>query len=468
MSAILNKKIIKNYNSNLPYNEILKLSPISLVHFNELKPIAHTIIEYFGCNISKSSDDKLFLQTTSGKNQKISLNLQIAFGFKLSKMSGNRITDKLKKLLDINYLVKKLIELQMIYKEVYFLSKSNYSYVTDVALTNYQKKINFYNQSINSALLLSSSGTLTVFKKHYFSKQSQNSEHCHTTKEVKQLAAKTNKSWLSATITCPSNFHITPQSNSKSWDGKSTPLDANEFQNIIWENTLRKLAKININPFGHWTKEANKSGALHRHVLIYASVEELNITKKWLTHYTKMAYKKLNHKFTKRAIHFDDDSCDNHVKLNKVVNYLNKTLRNKNKTLLKSSEKVEAHAHLYKYRRFGFFGLQKSLSNWRLLKQFVRTDIKTKMPTSLKKLLIFAKNNEFHKFLLSPLKNLITKVVHECNFAKNKVVGFGFHGQEFIFKQRYFDFYEQLLNNLSLRVFFDIKNINFSSLSTSY
>jgi hypothetical protein len=468
MSAILNKTTIKNYDSNLSFDAMIKHSPLDLVHFNDLMSLTNTIIEYFSNNISKSPDNKLLLQTTSGNKHKVSLNLTVAFGLKLSKISGNRVTDKFKKLLNNNYLFKKLKELKQIYKEVYFLSKSNYSYVTDIALSNYKKKTEFYNRAINKSTLLSNSGVITPFKMHYYSKKAQHTEYCHTSEEVKELAIKTNKYWLSATITCPSNFHINPKNKRKSWDNASTPLDANDFQNEIWENTLRKLAKIDVNPFGQWTKEANKSGALHRHLLVYACENELNITKKWLIHYTKKSYKKFIKNFTKWAIHFDSDSCDNSVKLNKTVNYLNKTLKNNNKkSSVDESEKIEAHAQLYKYRRYGFFGLQKSLSHWRLLKQFVHLKNVVKAPKKLQELLVYANNNEFHKFLLSPFKNLITKVVEQCSYARDKVVGFAYKGKEFIFKQRYFDFYEQILNNFSLRILFDIKKINVSSLSTS-
>lgn len=468
MSAILNKTTIKNYDSNLSYEAMLAHSKLDLVHFNDLMQLTNTIINYLSHNISKSSDDKLMLLTTSGKMQKISHNLPIAFGLKLSKMSGNKITDKLKKLLNKNELFKKLNELKEIYKEAYFLSKSNFSYITDIALANYKKKNKFYKNGINNGVLLSNTGSLTSFKKHYYSKNAQHSEFCHTSEEVKELAIKTNKYWLSVTITCPSIFHINPKNKSKSWDNSSTALDANDFQNEIWENTLRKLAKIDVSPFGQWIKEANKSGALHRHLLVYATEKELNITKKWLVHYTQKSYKKLNQNLTQRAIHFDGGTCHNSEKLNKTVNYINKTLKNNNKKISSNeSEKIEAHAQLYRYRRYGFFGLQKNLSNWRLLKQLVQLKRVIKVPKRLQELLAYASNNELHKFLLSPSKNLITKVVNQCSYARDKVVGFSYKGKEFIFKQRYFDFYEQLINNLSLRILFDIKKINIASLTTS-
>jgi hypothetical protein len=456
MSGILNKT--KYYDSYLSYEAISKLSQIELVHFNDLMPISETIIQYFNENISKSADDELLLLSPTGDNLKITHSLPVAFGLQLTKISGRKITEKLKTLLNKNHLCKKLNALRDVYKEVYFFVRSNSEYVTDITLSNFQKRNEFYNNAFKNNLLLSSSGSLSSLKNHVHSKKAQHLEFENTIKELEILSRKTGKHWLSATITCPSNFHINPINKARSWDKKSTPLDANDFQNTIWENTLRKLSKLNIAPFGFWVKEANKSGAIHRHLLIYATEEELDTTKRWLTHYTKSAFKKLKAYFTKKSIHIEISSCTNSNELSKKTNYLFKTFNSKSKQVTpKEAEKIAAHAHKYNYRRFGFIGLQNILGNWRLLKQFVDSKIKFRIPKQLKTLLNFAKKNEFHKFLSNPLKNYITKVVDSKSYQRDKVVGLSFGGKEFIFKQRYLDLYEQLINYLSLKLFCMIK-----------
>jgi hypothetical protein len=457
MSGVLNKT--KYYDSYLSYVAISKLSPIELVHFNNLMPICETIIHYFNENISKTADDELFLLSPTGDNLKVTLNLPVAFGLQLTKFSGRKITEKLKTLVNKSYLYKKLNELRETYKEVYFFARSNSVYVTDITLSKFQKENAFYNNGINNNILLSSSGSLSSLKKHYHSKKAQHLEFKNTIKELEILSRKTGRYWLSATITCPSIFHINPINKARSWDQQSTPLDANDFQNTIWENTLRKLSKLNIAPFGFWVKEANKSGAIHRHLLIYATEEELNKTKKWLAHYTKSAFEKLKTNFTKNSIDIKISSSTNNAELSKETNYLFKTFNSKSKLVTpKEAEKIAAHANKYNYRRFGFIGLQNSLGNWRLLKQFVNSKVNIRTPKQLKTLLNFARNNEFHKFLSTPLKNYISKVVDSKSYQRDKVVGFSFGGKDFIFKQRYLDLYEQLISYLSLKLFFMIKN----------
>jgi hypothetical protein len=139
------------------------------------------------------------------------------------------------------------------------------------------------------------------------------------------------------------------------YDNKTHVTDPIGF---IWENTLRKLSKLNIAPFGFWVKEPNKSGAIHRHLLIYATGEELNTTKKWLIHYTKSAFNNLKKLFTNKAIHIESNSCVNNNELSNKTNYLYKTFNYKSKsTSAKDAEKIAAHAHKYNYRRFGFIGL---------------------------------------------------------------------------------------------------------------
>ncbi|MBA6251001.1 replication endonuclease [Colwellia sp. MB3u-55] len=457
MSRILNKT--KYYDSYLSYEAISKLSPIELVHFNDLMPISETIIQYFNENISKSEDDELLLLSPTDDNLKITLNLPVAFGLQLSRISGRKITAKLKTLLNKNHLCKKLNALRDVYKEVYFFVRSNSEYVTDITLSKFQIKNKLYDNAIKNNVLLSSSGSLSSLKNHVHSKKAQHLEFKNTIKELEILSRKTGKHWLSATITCPSIFHINPINKANSWDKKSTPLDANDFQNTVWENTLRKLSKLNIAPYGFWVKEANKSGAIHRHLLIYASEEELEITNKWLTHYTKSAFKKLKASFNKNSIKIKNSSSTNSTELSKETNYLFKTFNSKStKITSKEAEKIAAHANKYNYRRFGFIGLQNSLGNWRLLKQFVNSKVNIRTPKHLKTLLNFARKNEFHKFLSTPLKDNLSKIINKNSYQKDKVVGFSFGSKEFIFKQRYSDLYEQLINYLSLNLFCMIKN----------
>ena len=307
-------------------------------------------------------------------------------------------------------------------------------------------------------------------------------------KQIEQLAMDTNKGWLSTTITCPPIFHIKPRNKSNSWDGIVTPKDANKFQNTIWENTSRKLGKQGVYPFGFWVKEVNRSSAIHRHVLMYCDLEEIVEIKKWLNHYTKTAYNDLNSKFVEdKSIYFNWGYCTDlsehgTEKVSNITNYLNKinlyylkpkkhfSSLNKQRIDLDIVNKHNAHAEKYKYRRFGFFGLQKCLTLWKHLKYFAKSNTCKNISSPLKSLVDLAKNNELAKFIRSPLRNKLS-LIYSSNDTydvenKNvygdkikKIFGIKFNGKYYYTKERHFSLFKLLIIYVQLFILLSIRNI---------
>lgn len=483
--------IQKIYDSTLRYEDILKLAPMDIIRCQDLIAVSKSISRYFRENIQPSECGlKLVLSLPNFEKTILKLNCHIAFGIQLKHFSGGTITSKVKRILDSKAVLTKLKETFNIYNEVYFFSKSNVSYITDFAVKKFEEKKLMRKKYLKNSIYISDTGQFYSAESLATNQKVKAQKFHGTCKQLEELAIRTNKYWLSATITCPSIFHINPVSKNYCWDGILTPKHANEFQNKIWDDTLRQLAKKDISPIGHWVKEVNKSSAIHRHVLLYGTLSELDEIKTWLSHYTKSAYKSFSSKFIEdKSIRFDTGHCSelHETGTNKnsvITNYLNKTILfclnsekryssiNKQKLNAEIIAKADAHAEKFKYRRFGFIGLKQRLSLWKQLQFFAKKVGGTNeliIPSPLKNILEFAKNNQFSKFLCSPFINeisLIYKSKDECFFDSKtkygekikKVFGFRFREKDYFTKTRYLSVLDQILTLFRLNIFFTITN----------
>jgi len=482
---IINKK----YNNTLTYEDVLKSSPMDIINCTDLLSLSRTISSYFETNLEKTKCGlKLVLKLPDNEKTVLTLNYHIAFGIKLKHFSGSSKCSKIKRVIDSKAVYKKLKDTFDIYKEVYFFSKSNNSYVTDFALKKFEQKVLQTEAFLENSVFISNTGQLTSIKSHTTSEKDKASEFHGTCKQLEELATKTNKHWLSATITCPPIFHINPVGRTRCWNGVLTPKHANEFQNKIWENTLRQLTKKQIFPFGHWVKEVNKSSAIHRHALLYCSSSEVPEIKKWLSHYTESAYKKLNSNFVEnRAIRYDmGHSCEidewGIKRTTGISSYLNKIILfclnldnhyssiNKEKIDAKTVSKTNAHAARYKYRRYGVIGMKKSLTLWRQLKYFAKNTEVLCINSPLGKLTDMAKNNRLSEFMRSSYRKDLSLIYSpkgedwgndKTKYGENikKIFGFSFKRINYYTKERHLSLYEQLINLLKINTFFMINSL---------
>jgi hypothetical protein len=480
--------INKIYNDTLTYENILKLSPMNIIDCCDLLSVSNTISSYFKNNLEKlECEIKLALKLPNNELKIVKLSHHIGFGIQLKHFSGGSINSKIKRVIDSKAIHKKLKDTFDMYKEVYFFSKSNNSYVTDFALKKFEKKILQTECFLKNSVYISKTGQFFPLESLSTSQKFKAKEFHGTCKQLEELATETDKHWLSATITCPPVFHINPVNQTRCWNGVLTPKDANEFQNKIWEDTLRQLAKKQINPFGHWVKEVNKSSAIHRHVLVYGSSLEVLEIKKWLSHYTKSAYKKFNSNFTENgSIQFDCGHCSERFesgvkKSSTIANYLNKAILfclnlekryssiNKQKLDAKTVKKTNAHAEKYKYRRYGFIGLKKCLTLWKQLKYFAKNTKKICVTSPLGKLVEMANNNKLSEFLRSSYRKDLSLIYtskdeyfddKKTKYGEKikKIFGINFKGKNYYTKDQYLSVYEQLITLIKLNTFFMINN----------
>ena len=74
------------------------------------------------------------------------------------------------------------------------------------------------------------------------------------------------------TLTCPSRFHArirTGEINPK-WDGRLTPLDAQEYLRKVWARIRAKLARMGVNYYGFRIAEPHGDGTPHWHFVLFA------------------------------------------------------------------------------------------------------------------------------------------------------------------------------------------------------
>lgn len=399
---------------SLTYEEIINLTPRDLLDISDFHEIANEISFFYARNVVKNGNGKLTL-ATSNDYQKLNLNSEIAFGLKLKQVPGSSIQTKLQRITDNSYITQKLYQIKAMYSEAHHLANSDYNYVTEPTLSNYKRKMeHFYNtirtrkagSELHSGINVNNLSSVLRAKEIDF---------CSTAHEIKKYASTFFSSWIAITISCPSEYHIKPLNGASSWDGEKTGSDANLFQNEIWTKSLKKLDYKKIKRVGFWTKEANASGAIHRHVLLFADDSEITKIEKAFKETTKREYKLTDSQFTSKAIHFDKGYTTEKSRLSKIVNYLIKYFKADKTKIFKGGKcyfrdrlktKLLSHSCFYKYRRYGFFGLKNGLTHWNSIKnlfhKFKGSETLGLRTESFKAILI----NGLSKFLSRYLKNI--------------------------------------------------------------
>ena len=77
------------------------------------------------------------------------------------------------------------------------------------------------------------------------------------------------------TLTCPSRFHRwSGQVQNERWDG-STPRDAQQYLNRVWDFCRSDFQRHNIRPYGFRIAEPHHDGCPHWHLLLFASRADL-------------------------------------------------------------------------------------------------------------------------------------------------------------------------------------------------
>ena len=169
--------------------------------------------------------------------------------------------------------------------------------------------------------------------------------------------------WIS--LTTPSEFHPAPKIGQNRWDPTLTPKDAREWLQERWENVRSWLVKDGIKPFGIWVVEPHGDGCPHVHMLLWVEpARKADLT----MHFRRYWPTEIGAKIVEK-----EDSATRQVAYY-VWAYLSPALKRTGDDGAgeeikgkggETSERYDAHAATWGYRRYGFFGLASgTLTAW--------------------------------------------------------------------------------------------------------
>lgn len=176
--------------------------------------------------------------------------------------------------------------------------------------------------------------------------------------------------WL--TLTAPPEYHAAAEVGEDGWNPRLTPADAKVWLQEQWARVRAWFAEQDMDPLGIWVAEPHKDECPHRHILLWVRPEqraglEETIRRYWPTDaaarvedkednatnsvaryiwaYLRPALMRTGHGWT------DDGSEDPAAERRASDEIKNKGGE--------TAERYDAHAGIWGYRRYGFFGLAK-------------------------------------------------------------------------------------------------------------
>lgn len=178
-----------------------------------------------------------------------------------------------------------------------------------------------------------------------------------------------------ATLTLPPQMHPNPMSGKSSWDG-TLPRQGAANLSKFWRRARSMMSKSGIEPIGFWTKEIGQDATPHMHVMGYLRPGQLARFMEIIDHIwnwkgpMKPTVDDMGRPIWSSAaaeVRVEDRS------IGRLSMYAFKHVR---KTFRKNtpdqgaavSERVQAAQRLWGFHRFEFFGIDCSISTWRLLR----------------------------------------------------------------------------------------------------
>lgn len=177
-------------------------------------------------------------------------------------------------------------------------------------------------------------------------------------KGLERLADRKGFSWVFATMTCPPHMHPNPSKGKSSWDG-TTPKDAARFLSEGWARIRARIAKLDIDYHGIWTKEPHQDGCPHMHSLIYADAESLELIAGYIA----------DEFGGEPATRFQWPN-GSAAPTTYVTKYLLKAIGGTMTSAeIEDASEIETSAAIWGYRRFGLFGIQSAVGLWRMTRR---------------------------------------------------------------------------------------------------
>lgn len=229
-------------------------------------------------------------------------------------------------------------------------------------------------------------------------------------KGIENIASIEGYEWRFITITCPSEYHrITTIKNGKKILNTKyedySPSESNKYLQNAWSRIRSLLSKRSINYYGLYCTEPHKDSTPHRHILIYANKESFADQKilDQLSNFQQKTKNKKNEKdyndflnkfqlnysntieacflqhfnFSLKAIKIEYPKIVQNAEGKKVqatpttyiLKYIMKSLgvSKYDDQEVENADKVKTTSSIFKYRRYGFFGLKQVLTTYRIM-----------------------------------------------------------------------------------------------------
>lgn len=438
------KTIINSDFENLTFAEINALQPLDILKVRDFSAIAESISSYFEQHTVTATFDNIktlvYKLPNSKHHEYLTLNTHIAFNIKVKDIASSSLVTKLKRLKNKDYLTNFLKERACLSREVnnFHYEKSS-SYITEKCLKQYKQKEINVQKFFDVSYKLSSTGN--YYQRLDLAKLAKNkaSEVYSNAIQIGDYATDRNFHYLFVTITPPPIFHVKPKNEHNSWNKQFTPKENNDFNNKIWVDSRKRWKARGIECFGHWSKEPSESMALHSHILIYADEKNISTIIDIIDKYAFTEYSKLDCDYIDNvSVKFDTGKCETPQSNNSnhqiISNYINKHIlqclsKPKNKAEQAEYERIIAHADKFKYRRFGFFGLENMVTIWKTLKQLdYSKQYNNTSDKVLASLLNMANKNKLKHFIQSPYRKLIKLLKNNVSANKfgdsfSKIIG---------------------------------------------
>jgi hypothetical protein len=435
-----NKDLYNSISSNDFLNKLIKLS------YKDIKELSYSISKYY---LSIFED----LRTLKASDN-------VLFGLKLKDITGSKKLNKIKRLCNSSFLIKKITQIYNSFKDTSIINRDKLagSYISNFAkkLIEEKKKKQFeYLSSITimskeTGELLSNKETGEVMtladlnSSDQKQKQKLNELYC-IQKNLEKLADNKGYTFLFITLTVPASFKPAPKNGNCSYDKKSSVKDGVRLLNDCFSNfrkrkndflsgdkkrILKKFKDktLDNDVFGFWSKEPQADGTPHSHFLMYLHPSDVELIKELFADCVRSTFEKQGLKYSKK--HTLDIVGDNGVAnpSTYIFKYIMKALSiktynveatvDKEGNVLKESHTVEIedevssgcadHYIQHRYRRYDTFGVDKALGAWRELKrlslhedliELAMSDFEDNDKDKLQELIDLAQDNDFLTFL---------------------------------------------------------------------
>ncbi|CAI8830889.1 replication endonuclease [Methylocaldum szegediense] len=196
--------------------------------------------------------------------------------------------------------------------------------------------------------------------------QNRASERYVLNKYICELAKNAGYIGFFITATCPPEMHPNPSNGNDNWDG-TLPDEAAKWLQKRFARVRALLAKNKIEYTGCWTKEPHADGCPHMHFVFFYKPKMHN--GKSARHIVAQSFVK-HFRHSKNALEFKEIDWEKGNPASYAFKYIQKaTGITPDGDDPSNFARVRAAQKAWRFRTFGYFGLNSTLTTWRMCRK---------------------------------------------------------------------------------------------------